>query len=413
MKYKLKKYCRCCKGKKLIKYLNLGRQPLANSYNKGEKLEEYPLEVALCKKCFHSQLSVVINPDVMFKNYLYVSGTTKTFREHTKTLAYDAVKRFNKKNLRVLDIACNDGTQLEYFRQLGCDVLGIDPAINLRKITKKKNIPVIVDYWTQEVAKKIKNKFDIMTGTNVFAHVDDVDEFLNACKIALDKEGILILEFPYADKMVSHNEFDTIYHEHLSYFLVNSFKSLVDRLGFRIIDVIQTPIHGGSIRFYLKNEKTKESSKVRRLIEKEKKNGLLEVRTYKKFSNQVTKNKNDMIKLIAKIKKEKKKVIGYGASAKGNTMLNYFKIDLSYTVDDNELKWGFLTPGQNISIRSPEDIRKEKEGLYIIILAWNFYNEIIRRIKSRRGDKNDFAILYVPKVTVRSIKSSKKYTQSA
>src|SRR5689334_17604847 len=157
--------CRCCKQKKLVKYLPLGNQPLANSYHKkGEKLKTYPLTVMVCANCFHSQLSVVVNPEDMFKNYLYVSGTTQTFRDHTKKLAGDAVKRFSKKHLAVLDIACNDGTQLEHFRNFGCDVYGVDPAENLRILTKRKKIPVVVDYWSQKVAKKMQKKFDIITG---------------------------------------------------------------------------------------------------------------------------------------------------------------------------------------------------------------------------------------------------------
>src|SRR5258706_9786841 len=156
---KQKKSCRCCKSKNLLLYLDLGLQPLAISYHKGERLEKYPLKVMLCTNCFHSQLSVVIDPDVMFRNYLYVTGTPKTFRNHCKLLAQDAVKRFSGK-LKVLDIACNDGTQLEYFREFGCDVIGVDPARNLRKITKKKKIPVIVDYWKEDIAKTMKEEFD-------------------------------------------------------------------------------------------------------------------------------------------------------------------------------------------------------------------------------------------------------------
>jgi SAM-dependent methyltransferase len=413
MKYEKKKLCRCCLSNDLLLYLDLGKQPLANSYHKGEKLPTAPLEVMLCRNCFHNQLSVVVDPDAMFKDYLYVSGTTQTFRDHTRELAKDAVKRFKTKNLSVMDIACNDGTQLEFFRDLGCDAYGVDPAKNLRSITRKKKIPVVVDYWTSKIANKFKNKFDIMTGTNVFAHVDDVDEFLTASKIALKDDGLLILEFPYADNMVKHNEFDTVYHEHLSYFLVNSFKTLANRMGFSIVDVLRTSIHGGSIRFFLKKGEHKESIKVKRLIDDEKNSGLLKEKTYIKYADQVAKNKEQMKKLLDQIKKEKKKIIGYGASAKGNTMLNYFKINFSYVVDDNDLKQGYLTPGRNILIKNPAVLAEEKEDFYIVILAWNFYNEIASRIKRIRKNKKDKAIVYVPKVEVRPINSNKKYIQSA
>lgn len=413
MKFEKKKFCRCCRSKKLIKYLNLGKQPLANSYHKGKKLPVAPLEVMLCKDCFHNQLSVVVDPDFMFLDYLYVSGTTETFRNHTRELAQDAVKRFSKKKLNVMDIACNDGTQLSYFRELGCEVYGVDPAKNLRPITRKMKIPVVVDYWNPRIAKRFKNKFDIMTGTNVFAHVDDVDEFLEASRIALNEEGILILEFPYANNMVTHNEFDTVYHEHLSYFLVNSFSALSKRLGFTIVDIIRTPIHGGSIRFFLQKGDRKVSPKVKKLIKEEEKIGLLEVKTYKRYAFQVAKNKKDLKNLLVKLKKQNKKIIGYGASAKGNTMLNYFKINLSYTIDDNPLKVGYLTPGRNIPIKSSEYLANEKEDVYVVILAWNFYNEIVKRILKARPDKKDVAIVYVPKVLTRSLKEKNKYIQSA
>jgi SAM-dependent methyltransferase len=403
---KKKKFCRCCKSKELFLYLNLGQQPLANSYHRGEKLRKYPLEVNLCKNCYHSQLSIVVDPDAMFRNYLYVSGTTKTFRDHTKNLAKDAVKRFYKKNLSVLDIACNDGTQLEYFRDLGCSVMGVDPAKNLRKITREKKIPVVVDYWTPKVARKIKKKFDIMTGTNVFAHVDNLDEFLTACKIALKPDGIVILEFPYAVKMISNNEFDTVYHEHLSYFLVNSFKSLVERLGFFIYDVLQTPIHGGSIRFFIKKMGGLHSKKINKLIVKEKELGLLKKSSYMAFARRVKQNKDIFKKLLKESVRKGYKIVGYGAAAKGNTMLNFFGISCEYIVDDNELKWNYLTPGKNIPIKNPSTLKNEAKSLYIIVLSWNFYNEIVKKVLRIRDRKNDYFISYIPKVKKISNKQS-------
>src|SRR6185503_10078214 len=280
MKYKKKIYCRCCKQKKLFLYLDLGKQPLANSYHKNENLPEIPLRVMLCASCYHSQLSVVVDPDTMFRNYLYVSGTTDTFRNHQKALAQDAITRIKTHMPYVLDIACNDGSQLEYFRDLNCKVLGVDPAKNLRKISKKKKIPVLVEYWTQQVAKSVKKQFDIITGTNVFAHVDDLDEFLRATKIVLKDDGYLILEFPYADNMITHNEFDTVYHEHLSYFLVHSFKNLIERFNLYIFDVLRNPIQGGSIRFFKKKKKKNHSKKIDQLIQQEKRKGLLNKKTY-------------------------------------------------------------------------------------------------------------------------------------
>lgn len=394
--------CRCCNSNQLLLYLDLDKQPLANSYHKGELQKKYPLEVLLCQNCFHSQLSIVVEPDLMFKNYLYVSGTTETFRKHCQNLAVDAVKRFSNKPLSVLDIGCNDGTLLKYFRKLSCEITGIEPAKNLRETTKKENIPVFVDYWSLKLAKKLQQKFDIITATNVFAHVDDPFVFLEACSYSMKPGGIIILEFPYATELVKNNEFDTVYHEHLSYFLVNSFKALIARTGLYIADILETSIHGGSIRFFLKRGKVTSVPKISNYIAAEKKKGLFDVKTYVKFAKRVSKHKKKMIKLLKSAKNHGRKTIGYGASAKGNTMLNYFKIDLDYIVDDNPIKWEYLTPGRNIPITSPQELGKEPQLLEIVILAWNFYNEIAKKIVQIRGkNTGDRYLLYIP--TVRSL----------
>lgn len=394
--------CRCCGGETLFKYLDLEDQPLANSYHQGEELPKYPLQVMLCESCFHSQLSVVVDPNEMFKNYLYVSGTTQTFRDHCKALAENAVPGDPVRPIKVLDIACNDGTLLGYFKELGCYVQGVDPAENLRHLTAEKGIPVQVGFWGKGAAANLSGKYDIITGTNVFAHVHDIQSFLEECKVALAECGTVILEFPYCTEMITHCEFDTIYHEHLSYFLVNSFKTIAEKTGFYISDLLRTPIHGGSIRFFLKENiwlEPVEKPNVQKVIEEEQYKGLLNKQTYINFAAEVCQNRTDMQDLVKSLKDQGKKVIGYGASAKGNTMLNFFKLDLDYIVDDNPMKWSLKTPGQNIPIRSPQTMCGEEE-LYIVILAWNFYKEIVERIERVTGRKHKY-VLYVPKVEVR------------
>lgn len=397
--YKKVTECRCCGGEKLHRYLDLGQQPLANSYHKGESLDLFPLEVDLCENCFHSQISIVVEPSLMFKHYLYVSGTTHTFRDHCKALAEDAVKRTVLICPRVLDIACNDGTLLGCFRDIGCKVQGVDPAENLREITKEKNIPVEVGYWSMGMSKQLGETYDIITGTNVFAHVDDSAAFLDECIEVMAEEAMIVLEFPYCDEMISHCEFDTIYHEHLSYFLVHSMKALVERKGLVIFDIVRTPIHGGSIRFFLQKSGTEDGhcDVVGDLIANEWRNGLLDKTTYVNFGNKVEKSKADTLQLLHQLQAAGKRVIGYGASAKGNTMLNYFGLDLEYIVDDNEMKWGYLTPGRNIVIKPPNDMASEDE-LYIVILAWNFFDEIVEKIESICGKKHHY-IRYVPEST--------------
>lgn len=395
-RYKRVNRCRCCNRNGLIKYLDLGRQPLANNYHTGQLQILYPLEVNFCQNCSHSQLSVVVNPEEMFKNYLYVSGTTETFRNHCAGLAEEAMRGMN--NPRVLDIACNDGTLLEAFRELGAEVFGIDPAENLRYITEEKDIPVFIGYWPDN-SEDVLGKFDIITGTNVFAHVNDIRGFLNACVEKLHDNGVVILEFPYCDEMISNVEFDTIYHEHLSYFTVKSFKTLANSCGFTITKIVRTPIHGGSIRFYLRHDISDEleTPDVKRLMKKESKDGLYNKSTYLDFAKKVEENRCAMVNLLKSLKD--KDVVGYGASAKGNTMLNHFKLNLEAIVDDNPMKWGYQTPGRSIIIRSPHLLSKYDE-LYIVVLSWNFYDEISKKVKSIRGDKKTKFILYVPKVTV-------------
>lgn len=395
--YKTVERCRCCDSDQLVKYLDLGSQPLANSYHKGESLDHFPLEVNLCQECYHSQLSIVVDPPLMFKNYLYVSGTTETFRTHCKKLAKSAISHLhNVPRPKVLDIACNDGTLLGYFRDFGCDVYGVDPAENLRDITLEKEIQVLVDYWSIDAAAKLGQKFDVVTGTNVFAHVDDINGFLEAAHEVLTDSGVLILEFPYCENMIGHNEFDTIYHEHLSYFLVNSFVTVAHRVGFTISDIVHTPIHGGSIRFFCQKMPMFETRRVYELTRAEEEMGLHKVSAYLNFAKRVDKTKSQTRDSLNTLRQAGEKVIGYAASAKGNTMLNYFGLDLDYIVDDNPLKWDYLTPGRNIPIRPTDALTDEVDNLNIVILAWNFYDEIKKRILAKRGKKGSCCVLYVP-----------------
>ncbi len=399
--------CRCCGHYRLIKYLDLGMQPLANSYHKGEKLPTFPLEVLYCDHCFHNQLSVVVDPDEMFKNYLYVSGTTHTFRDHCRRLAFDAVNYYNDyshlglgilmdcwKPPKVLDIACNDGTLLGYFKEIGCNVIkGIDPAANLRKLTEEKGIDVVVDYWRKDI--DLGEKFNIITGTNVFAHVDDIQGFLTACVNHLEDWGFIILEFPYCREMIEKREFDTVYHEHLSYFLVSPLVQLIKKYEeLRIHDIVLTPIHGGSIRFVLRKRAGEHCDKLYKMMAEEE--HLLKSETYEEFSKAVEGQKSSLNRFL----ETKDTVVGYGASAKGNTMLNHFGVDLKYIVDDNPMKWDYLTPGRDIPIYSPDKLAEEEGPLYVLLLAWNFAEEIKKKVRAIRAGKTTHFVHYVPKLWV-------------
>lgn len=400
--YIIKNECRCCGSKELTTYIDLGKQPLANSYHKNDVINpKIPLEVNVCNVCFNSQLSVVVKPEIMFKHYLYVSGTTKSFRNHCKQFAKETVDIVGVKNPNVLDIACNDGTLLDEFKNLGSTVYGVDPAENIRDLSKEKGFDVCVDFWNESSANHFNTEFDIITATNVFAHVDDVYMFLNTSKSVLSTDGRIVIEFPYCADMIKHNEFDTIYHEHVSYFLVNSIKTLSDRLDLVITNIIKSNIHGGSIRFYFSKTGT-ECVDVSALISTEQQNGMMEIKTYLDFSNDVNRNKTECVELINELRAECDEIIGYGASAKGNTMLNFFGIYLDKIIDDNQLKISYLTPGTNIEIVGSNHITNTKScRIGIVLTAWNFADEIISKVESiKRADQTIKYIYYVPDVRV-------------
>jgi SAM-dependent methyltransferase len=402
--YKSLSTCRCCGGSRLQPYLDLSRQPLANSYHTAQgELPRFPLEVFLCRDCFHSQLGVAVAPELMFAHYLYTSGTTYAFHAHCQELAEDAVKRTQSRRPTVLDIAANDGTLLEKFRHLGCDVMGVDPAENLRTFSAAKGIPVLVDYWGERAARAFGRRFDVITATNVFAHVEDLCGFLQACRLVLAVEGTLVIEFPYCDRMIADCEFDTIYHEHLSYFLLHPLLHLADRCGFSIVDVLQTPIHGGSIRLYLRADAGGHAQEVDRIVDRERSRELLTTTIYDDFATRACEHARQLRHALNHLAGQNRPRIGYGASAKGNTLLNFAGIDLEYVVDDNRLKWGLLTPGRNVPIRPTHVLAEEPQDLCILVLAWNFLAEIARRVHTLRPKRHDQFLVYVPSVRTVSV----------
>jgi 2-polyprenyl-3-methyl-5-hydroxy-6-metoxy-1,4-benzoquinol methylase len=397
MKYIDMKYCRCCGSFNMEKYLDLGRQPLANSYHKiDEELDTYPLSVNYCRICFNSQLSVVIEPKEMFEEYLYVSGTTKTLSDHFDGLVEDIESKFTKERLDVLEIACNDGTLMRKFKDKGHTVTGVDPAKNLAKYTEDLN--VIVDFWTKEISKKLV-AYDVIVGCNVFAHVNEALEFLVIAEKNLKPYGFIVLEFPYFIDLFEKNEFDTVYHEHLSYFTVSALAYLAMRADLTICDITKVDIHGGSLRVVLTRPMGGITDVTPSWFLYEECLHMYEEETYAKLQPQVDSVKEKLLDTLAGYET----VVGYGASAKGNTMMNYFNPNLRYIVDDNPLKHGYLTPGKNFEIHDPEILSTETGDLAVVILSWNFYDEIREKIEKLRPNNNTFLISYVPDVMVEKV----------
>ena len=388
--------CRVCDSRTLKQILDLNKQPLANSYHDGKELENFPLALNLCDKCYHLQLSVVVDPNLMFKDYLYVSGTSNTlhkyFEDFVKLCQVYAPK--DKKN-KILDIACNDGTQLDKFKDMGWDTYGVDPAENLYQLSEKSH-NVICDYWGEDVAKSMKSTFDTITAQNVFAHTHDIHAFLKACKFVSDENTTIFIQTSQAD-MIINNEFDTIYHEHLSFFNSKSMKYCANLNNFSLINVLKADIHGGSCVFVLKKGEYDESLSIAQ-IEKERKLGLYDIDTYIEYAKKCKQITTDFKNVIYKFKEDDYKVIGYGAAAKGNTFLNFAEVDLDYIVDDNELKWGLLTPGRNIEIKDPKVLKTEHPNKIVVIpLAWNFFHEIRVKTENMLGRRPKF-IKYFPEI---------------
>lgn len=386
--------CLCCDSKNLKQILDLEDQPLANSYhNIDEKLDKFPLILNLCSDCFHLQLSVAVNPDLMFKNYLYVSGTSNTLKEYFE---YFAKKIKNKESYAssVLDIACNDGTQLDYFAQLGFDTYGIDPAENLYPISSKKGHKIYCDYFNKESIKKIDKTFDIILAQNVFAHNDNPLEFLKCAKELLNDNGAIFIQTSQAN-MIKNNEFDTIYHEHISFFNIRSMKKLCERADLKLVESWFEDIHGTSYIFKLDKIG---KSEINTLSEE----FLYDEKTYDKYANRCYEIRNEFNSIISNIGKTHK-LVGYGAAAKGNTFLNFTGASLDYIIDDNPLKCGLLTPGSNINIVSREILNSHygKSILYIP-LAWNFYSEIKDKVNSQTNSRNLY-LKYFPEVKIEYI----------
>lgn len=387
--------CLCCGSNNLSLVLDLNSQPLANSYLKDPKEKEdvFPLGVNFCSDCTHTQLTASVNPDLLFKNYLYVSGTTSTLKEYFDWFVQFVSTYTNGR--KVLDIACNDGSQLDAFKREGYSTFGIDPAKNLYEISSKKH-NIICDYFTKESSKEFNQTFDAIVAQNVLAHNSYPLEFLLSCKDILSEDGYIFIQTSQAD-MVKNNQFDTIYHEHISFFSVRSFAALAKRAGLNLIEVWRTPVHGTSFVFVL--SKTKED-RSNYLADSE----LLQLNLdiMKDYSAKCNKIAIDLKQLIDGFKANGKKVVGYGAAAKGNTLINFAKFDLDFIIDDNPLKQGLYSPGSRIKIVSIDELKgiSEAESIVFIPLAWNFFDEIKSRIKNVRNSDVDIFIKYFPEVSL-------------
>ena len=328
---------------------------------------------------------------------------------HLKEMAGTLIKKFNlKPGSMVIDVGGNDGTFLSHFEGSGIRTLNMDPAKNLKAIAAKKGVENYVSYFGEKSSAKVLKKYgpaDVITGTNVFAHIDDLDDAFLGADMLLKPGGVLVMEFPYLVDLIEKNEFDTIYHEHLSYFLAKPLELILARHGLEIFDLERFDVHGGSIRLYVQRIQDKfypVSPVVEALYQEEKNIGMYRQATYNKFAKNIKTIPLGLNAIIKKLKAQKKRIIGYGASAKGNVLLNmcgFGPKDIEYIVDSTPYKQGLYTPGSHILIRSEEYLEKDNPD-YAVLFIWNFKDEVLKKQKNKFLKKGGHFIIPVPKVEI-------------
>lgn len=395
--------CLACGSNRLQPYLDLGHQPLANSCHDGTKeLPRFALGVNICRDCWHSQLPVAVKPDLLFKNYLYVSGTTRTLQEYFA----DFVRRVEldmgrAAPLRVLDIASNDGSLLAQFKLRGHVVQGVDPAENLRKISEGNGVPTVVDYWGEAVAARLGQPFDVIIAMNVLAHVPTPLQFLDLCRRMLRPEGRIYVQTSQA-MMVKNGEFDTIYHEHHSFFSVSSFLALARRAGLRVAEISHAPVHGTSYVVQMVNAGAPAVQRCDQFEvgRQETEWGYYRVETYEGFGARAGAIRDRIRQLVSWHAGAGYRLVGYGVAAKGMTFVNYAELDFDYLVDDNPLKVGLLTPGRTNPIAGPERLFADDRPTLVVVLAWNFFEEVVARVKAKRDVSRDAFLTYFPNISL-------------
>ncbi len=396
--------CRMCNSTSLHEFLDLGFMPPADQFLRKDQLSEcdihYPLQVMMCENCGLAQLSYVVSPEVLYRHdYPYESSTTNTGQLHWTEFADNVVKRFSlsQKDL-VVDIGSNVGVLLSAFHNNGMKVQGVDPAANIVLIAQSNGIDTICDLFNMDTANRIlanKGHATVITATNVFAHIDDLDSFMRSIKVLLDERGVFIFEAPYFVNLLKHNEYDTIYHEHLSYLSVKPLVPFFAKHGMEVFDIEQRDIHGGSFRVFVAAKgQWQVSEVVGELIQQEIEQGIYSHEVLAKFSNAVKENKRELTWLLNLLRHQGKRLIAVSAPAKGMTLLNYCKIDndlLEFVTEKAQLKIGRFTPGAHIPVVPDSELLVQQPD-YALLLAWNFADEIMNNLSEFRQRGGKFII---------------------
>lgn len=397
--------CLFCGAKEQRKILALGRQPLANSYLAEEQLARpeplYPLDLYLCEECMLAHIEVVATSEEIFSDYAYLSSYSTTWLEHAERYVEEIVERLALgPESMVLEIASNDGYLLQYFVERAIPCLGIEPAANVAKVAEEKGVPTRSLFWSDETARALVDEgvqADLIIANNVLAHVPGLNGFIKGLKTALKPGGVITLEFPHLYQLIENNQFDTIYHEHFSYFALFTVRKALAYYGLTVFDVEELPTHGGSLRVFAcnKEDESREiSPRVEALLTHEQAAGMMGVDYYLAFRARVEAVKFSVLDFLAEAAEEGKRVAAYGAPAKGNTLLNYCEVtaaEIAYTVDRNPVKQGMYLPGSRIPIRAPEFVAEDKPD-YLLILPWNLREEIMEQMAHIRGWGGQFVV---------------------
>ncbi len=405
--------CRFCKAPLEHVFIDLNNSPASNSFLTKEQLNEpevfYPLKVYTCTNCFLVQVDEYKKSDAIFnKEYAYFSSYSTDWLAHSKAYVEKMIQRFGfNSNSLVVEIASNDGYLLQYFKEKNIPVLGIEPTANTAKVAIDKGIETVIDFFGMRLAKALSSKnkkADLLLGNNVLAHVPDIVDFVGGMKILLKEDGIITMEFPHLVQLINNNQFDTIYHEHFSYLSFYTVKQIFEAAGLKFFDVEELPTHGGSLRIYAthsENGKQPISQNVQSLLEKEFNTGINKIEYYSGFTKKAFKAKIQLLGFLIDQKMQNKKVVAYGAAAKGNTLLNYcgVKNDLiDFVVDANPHKQNKFLPASHIPVVSKDEIKKTKPE-FVIILPWNLKSEITSQLSYIREWGGKF-VIPIPEIEI-------------
>jgi SAM-dependent methyltransferase len=404
--------CRFCGAVLTESFCDLGLSPLANSYVSADQLDQgerfYPLHAYVCSECYLVQLAEFETPEQIFGDYAYFSSFSRSWLEHARAYVEQTSARFDLgPSNQIVEIASNDGYLLQYFVERELPVLGIEPAANVAAAAQERGIPTLVEFFGTELATRLRDEgttADLLLGNNVLAHVPDLNDFVGGMATLLSDDGVITMEFPHLLQLMRHNQFDTIYHEHFSYFSFLTVSAVFAHHGVRLFDVEEIPTHGGSLRIYgchAENAAHVTTERAQQLLAVERDAGLDRLRGYAAFPEQVRRTKRTLVRFLLDAKESGATIAAYGAPAKGNTLLNYAGVGtdvIDFTVDRSPHKQGFALPGTRIPIFAPERVFEAKPD-YLLVLPWNLRDEIIEDMRGIRDWGGRF-VFPIPAVTV-------------